>query len=158
MESYFTVKCWYKNIIKALAKKLKEVLLCLISTQKTAYVQNKKIGESRRLTSDIIEIANTRQMEGFLVTMNVEKAFDHKSLISVLKKIGFGQNFVSWIEIILKNQEWCVINGGTSTKCVKLNRGACQSDSILANLFILALELLFILIIYSAYADDTTFF
>ena len=44
-------------------------------------------------------------MEGFLVTMNVEKAFDHKSLISVLKKIGFGQNFISWIEIILKNQE-----------------------------------------------------
>ena len=34
-------------------------------------------------------------MEGFLVTMDVEKAFDsldHKFLVSVLKKIGFGKN------------------------------------------------------------------
>ena len=41
-------------------------------------------------------------MEGFLVTMDIEKAFDtldHKFLISVLKKFGFGQNFISWIEI-----------------------------------------------------------
>ena len=58
-------------------------------------------------------------MECFLVTMDVEKAFDsldHKFLISVLKKFEFGQNFISWIEIILKNQESCVINGGTITK------------------------------------------
>ena len=45
-------------------------------------------------------------MEGFLVTMDVDKAFDsidHKFLSSVLKKIGFGQNFILWIEIVLKN-------------------------------------------------------
>ena len=51
------------------------------------YVQNRNISESGRLRSDIIEIANTRQMKGFLVTMDVEKAFDsldHKFLISAL--------------------------------------------------------------------------
>ena len=39
-------------------------------------------------------------MESFLVTMDVEKAFDsldHKFLIPVLKKFGFGQNFISWV-------------------------------------------------------------
>ena len=166
-----------KILSKALAKRLKEVLPCLISAQQTAHVQNRNIGESGRLISDIIEIANTRQMEGFLVTMDVEKAFDsldHKFLISVLKKFGFGQNFISWIEIILKNQESCVINGGTTTKYFKLNRGARQGDPISAYLFILAFEILFLLIkenphikglnifdhcyLYSAYADDTTFF
>ena len=88
-------------------------------------------------------------MEGFLVTMGVEKAFeslDHKFLVSVLKKFGFGQNFISWIEIILKNQESCVINGGTTTKYFKLNRGACQGSSISAYLFILAFVILFLLI------------
>ena len=116
-------------------------------------------------------------MEGFLVAMDVEKAFDsldHKFLISVLEKFGFGQNFISWVEIILKNQESCVINGGTTTKYFKLNRGARQGDPISVYLFILALEILFLLIkenprikglnifdhchLYSAYADDTTFF
>ena len=36
------------------------------------------------------------------MSMDVDKAFDsqyHKFLISVLKKIGFGQNFISLIEI-----------------------------------------------------------
>ena len=88
-------------------------------------------------------------MEDFLVKMDLEKAFDsldHKFLISVLNKFGFGQNFISWIEIILKNQESCVINGGTTTKYFKLNRGARQGDSISAYLFILAFEILFLLI------------
>ena len=114
-----------KILSKTLVKRLKEVLPCLISAQQTAYVQNRNTGESGRLISDIIEIANTRQMEGFLVTMDVEKALDsldHKLLISVLKKFGFGQNFISWIEIILKNQESFVINGGTTKKYFKLNR------------------------------------
>ena len=97
-----------KILSKALAKKLKEVLPCLISPQQTAYIQSRNIGENGRLISGIIEIANNRQMEGFLVTMDVEKVFDslgHKFLISVLEKFGFGQNFISWVEIILKNQE-----------------------------------------------------
>ena len=88
-------------------------------------------------------------MKDFLVTMGVEEAFDslhHKFLISVLKKFGFSQNFISWIVVILKNQESCVINGGITTKYFKLNRGACQGDLISAYLFILALEILFMLI------------
>ena len=64
------------KISKALAKRLKEVLPCLISALRTMYVQNRNISKSGRLILDIIEIANTRQMEGFLVTMDVEKAFD----------------------------------------------------------------------------------
>ena len=95
-----------KILSKALSKKLKGVLPCLISTQQTAYVQNSNISESGKLISNIIEITNIRQMEGFLITMDFERAFDsldHKVLISFLIKFGFGQNFISWIEIILKN-------------------------------------------------------
>ena len=75
------------------------------------------------------------------------------------------------MEIILKNQQSCVIKGGTTTKYFNLNKAASQGDSISAYLFILALELLFLLIkgnphikwlnifdLYSAYTDDTIFF
>ena len=138
-----------KIISKALSEKLKEVLPDLISSQQTAYVKNRHIGESGRLISDIIEITKIRKMGGFLVTMDIEKAFDsldHNFLISTLEKYGFGQNFILSIKILLNDQESCVINGGKTTKYFMLGRGARQGDPISAFLFILALEILFLLI------------
>ena len=137
-----------KIISKALSEKLKEVLPDLISSQQTAYVKNRHIGESGRLISDIIEITEIRKIGGFLVTMDIEKAFDsldHNFLISTLEKYGFGQNFILWIKILLNDQESCVINGGKTTKYFILGRGARQGDTISAFLFILALEVLFLL-------------
>ena len=40
--------------------------------------------------------------------MDIEKVFDpldHTFVISVLKKFGFGKNFVSWIETSISKQE-----------------------------------------------------
>ena len=45
--------------------------------------------------------------------MDIEKTFDsldHFLVISVLKKFGFGNNFVSWIETLISKQESCAIN------------------------------------------------
>lgn len=75
---------------KALSEKLKEVLPSLISSQQTAYVKNRYIGESGRLISDIIKICESKNLEGYLVTMDIEKAFDsldHAFLISALKNM-----------------------------------------------------------------------
>ena len=52
------IKNWRSISLLNVAKKLKEFLPCLISAQQTAYVQNRNIGESGRLISDIIEITN----------------------------------------------------------------------------------------------------
>ena len=109
--------------------------------------------------------------------MDIEKAVDslnHSFLLAVLKKFGFGTSFINWIETILNKPESCVINSGKTTQYFQLNRGARQGDPISAYLFILVMEVLFTLIknnekiqgldilnyrfLYSAYADDSTFF
>ena len=103
-----------KILSKAISNKLKTVLPTLISSQQTAYVKNRFIGESGRLISDIVEISGCFNITGFLVTMNIEEAFDfldHSLLISVLKKFRFRKNFITWIEVLLKDQQSCVING-----------------------------------------------
>ena len=40
--------------------------------------------------------------------MDIENTFDsldHHFLISALEKYGFDKNFISWVKILLKNQE-----------------------------------------------------
>ena len=58
---------------KDLAAKLKFVLLSLIASHQTAYVQNKYIGEARRLISDILD---TSGIDDYLFTVVIEKALN----------------------------------------------------------------------------------
>ena len=139
----------YKIISKALTSRVKKVLPNLISPQQAVYVENRFIGESGRLIADISEITDVINKEGFLVTMDIEKAFDsldHTFVISVLKKFGFRNNFVSWIETLISKQESCVVNGGSTTQNFYLERGDRQGDPISAYIFILALEVLSFLV------------
>ena len=115
-------------------------------------------------------------MEGYLLAIDFEKAFDplnHNLLITVSERYSLGHDFINWIKIFLKNQKSCVLNGGHAIHCFNLERDTCQGNSILANLYILVAEILFIFTksnktihgikilkqeyLYAAYADDTTF-
>ena len=112
-------------------------------------VNKRCISESGRLISDIIEVCEKQNIGGYLVTMDIEKAFDsldHDFLVHVLNKFGFGSNFISWIKLLLNSQQSCVINGGNTTPYFNLEKGAHQGDLVLAHLFILPLEVLFVFI------------
>ena len=129
------------------------------------------------MISDILETSNSLALEGFLVTVDIEKTFDsvnHCFLLQILRKFKFGIDFVSWIITIWNNQESCITNGGKTAKYFKLERGTRQGDLISAYLFMLVLEISFIFVknnpkvkclnifkhqfLYNAYADDITVF
>ena len=72
--------------------------------------------------------------------MDIEKVFDlldHSFLIFTLEKYGFDKNFILWVNILLRYQESCVINGGTTTNYFSLGRETLQGEQISAffNLF-----------------------
>ena len=132
------------------------------------------ISEGDRLISDILEISNNLKIKGFLIALDIVKPFDsvnHLLLITALERYGFKEDFIKWIQILMQNQESCVINGGTTTNYFKLERGSRQGDPISAHLFIYVLEIGFLYImqneninglnifektfLYTAYADDT---
>ena len=141
------------------------------------YVKKRCSSESGRLISDIVEICGKEIIPGYLVTMDVDKAFDSLDpdfLLCTLKKFGFGDTFINWIKILLNDQQSCVINGGFATRYFTLKGGACQGDPVSSYFFIIALEVLFALIknkvnikgidlydhtfLFTAYADGSTFF
>ena len=91
-----------------------------------------------------------------------------------MKKFGFGNNFLSWIETLISKQECCIINGCNIPSTFILKEGLGKVTLFPPYIFILALEVLSFLVrnnkdikglnifdhlfLYTAYADDTTFF
>ena len=56
--------------------------------------------------SDLLEMSQVLIKEGFLVTVDIEKAFesvDHLFLVAILEKLSFGIEFIEWIKILLNN-------------------------------------------------------
>ena len=166
-----------KILSKTLANRLKSVLDKIITSNQTAYMKDRFIGESTRLLSDILDVTDELKIDALLVTVDFQKAFDslnHTFIIEACRKFGIPDFMLIWIQTLLRNQKSCVINGGTTTNYFQLERGARQGDPIAAYLFIIALEMMFIMVkedesinpielcnskfLYSAYADDVTFF
>ena len=148
----------------SLAEKLKHPFL-ITSSNQAAYVENRFISDSDKLISDVIEMCDILDIPCYLVIMDIEKALDsldHDFLLSVLKR-----------KVLLNDQQLCVIKGEFSTPYFNLEIGTRQGDPI-AYLFIFSLEVLFELIknnakirgmttfnhvfLYTAFADDSTFF
>ena len=94
-------------------------------------------------------------------------------ILPPFKKLGFGETFIKWIQILSRNRESRIINGGTTTQYFKLEKGLRHGNPISAYLLILVLGKAFLsikekknikginifnnLLSYSAYAYNTTF-
>ena len=112
-------------------------------------MKNRFTGEGSRLISDILEMRESLNLKGYIVTVDIEKAFDSLSLfflLPCLKKYGYGNDFIKWVEMFLECQESCIINEGNTIKYFKFQKGARQGDPIYAYLLIIYLEIVFILI------------
>ena len=116
------------------AREKKETIFSTIS------ICEKQVHWWRRLISDILKWVSL-DLKGYIATVDIEKAFasfSHSSLLACLKKYGYENDFIKWVEMLLECQESCIINGGNTTKHFELQKGARQGDPISAYLFILS--------------------
>ena len=58
--------------------------MALITSQQIVYVQNRYIDEAGTLISDILDISNELSIDGYLVTVDIEKVFDSLDYESLL--------------------------------------------------------------------------
>ena len=75
----------------------KNIISTIANENQVACVNNRIVREGGQLVSDVFEITNSLDIGGFLMIVNIEKAFDsinHSFLLCVLKKLGFGSEFI----------------------------------------------------------------
>ena len=165
----------YKLASASIANRIKPLLNGLISQNQNGFVPGRYIGESTRLIYDIMHAAEKSKIPGLLMLIDFEKAYDSiswKFIYKVLTQMGFTEKFIGWIKLFNKNIETTIMQNGVMSEFIKIGRGCRQGDPISAYLFIMAAEVLNMLITYndkivgikfnntefklSQYADDTT--
>ena len=94
---------------------------------------------------DIYEYCENINQEGILMFLDFEKAFDSVEwnvVFKAMKKINFGDNFISWMRILYTKPVFRLkINGWISRNC-SMFRGMRQGCPIPALLYIFEAEIL----------------
>ena len=117
----------------------------VLNPEQTCSVPERTIFQNLFLARDIINYCNQKNINGYILTIDQEKAFDRvdrKFLLSVMEKMNFGQNVMSWIKTIYNGtQSSTQINGHESVR-FPLTRGAWQGCPLSAILYSLLAETL----------------
>jgi hypothetical protein len=135
----------YKIIAKVLANRIKSILPYLISEDQNGFVMGRLIGQNIRIVKDIMDYCECNSIEGLLVMLDFEKAFDSlnwKFLDYTLKEFNFGENYRRWVRILYNDISSSVSNNGHISAKFNLQRGIRQGCPLSAFVFILCAELL----------------
>ena len=85
------------------------------------------------------------EIEGFLMLIDFEKAFDSiswKFLSNVLDYLGFREGYIKWIKLSNKGIQASVVQAGCKSEFLNIKKGYKQGDPIAAYLFLLGAQIM----------------
>ena len=167
----------YKFYSSTIAERIKIILPKLIHSDQKGFINGRFIGENTRITYDIIQECNLQKINGLILLIDFEKAFDSISwefIAKTLKIFDFGIDTINWIKSLQIGSTSKILQNGNFSNTIPLGRGCRQGDPVSPYIFVLAAEILSEAIrdnkniegitIFqkeqkvSQYADDTTLF
>ena len=99
----------------AIANRLKLTLDILIHENQKGFISGRFIGENIRSIYDVLFETKNRNLQGLILSIDFEKAFDTvsgKFIVKTLKYYNFGPSIIRWISLFQKGAELCIIQNG----------------------------------------------
>ena len=135
----------YKIFAKCITNRLATFLPFVISPHQTANVKSRKIQHNLRLLRDFVFLADSRQMDAFILSIDQMKAFDRVSwsyLLATVEKQNFPPLILNWIRVLYTDISSCVKVNGFSSDTFKVTRGVRQGCPLSPVLYVVFSEAL----------------
>ncbi|CAI5955282.1 unnamed protein product [Closterium sp. NIES-65] len=133
----------YKVLAKVLADRMKRILHQVISPEQCGFLLGRCLSDAVALVADIIDVAKNEKADRYMLLVDFQKAFDSVSrdfLFQVLRKMGFLEQYVGWIEGLHENTTTKLLVNGWLGEGLNVVSGVRQGCPLAPYLFLCAVE------------------
>ncbi|KAJ0816203.1 putative RNA-directed DNA polymerase [Helianthus annuus] len=120
----------------------------ITSPTQSAFVGGRNILDSPLMLNEIVAWAKKSKKKLLIFKVDFQKAYDSinwKFLFRMMNKMGFPSLWVSWIKGCLVSAWGSILVNGSPTKQFKFKRGLRQGDPLSPFLFVIAMEIISLL-------------
>ena len=139
----------YKLLAKCLAIRLDNVISDIIDEDQVGFIKGRNVSNTIRTIDDVITYLNTKNRSGILLAVDFRAAFDSISkeyITWAFKQFGFGPSFIRWVEVLMNQTKSSINYMGWISESIEMDSGIRQGCPFSPMAFIVALEILAILI------------
>lgn len=132
-----------KILSKMLACRLEKVLPSIVSDDQTGFIKGRHSFFNIRRLFNVLYDPTRPDIPEILVSLDAEKAFDRVEwdyLFYTLKQFGFGERFISWIQVLYSSPLAAVRTNNNLSSFFPLHCGTRQGCPLSPLLFAIAIE------------------
>ena len=126
-----------------LARRIQNHMPTLVSCDQTGFIKSRLAADNVRRLLHIVDAAVDKTAPAAVLSLDAMKAFDRLEwsfLWAVLRKMGFGNNFIHMIKVLYSNPSALVLTGQLSSALFPVTRSSRQGCPLSPALFALSLE------------------